>query len=459
MAKARIAVIGAGSIAWSMTFIRDLAVTRSLWGSEVVLMDINEERLRVVLGLARRYVEELGADVKFEATTDRREAIKDADFVVNTAFTVGYANMERERSIAEEYGYYRGIGDRVCDYYGSIGAYKQLKFFLDVARDVEDLAPDAWYILLANPVFEGTTLLIREAKVKAVGMCHGWLGYKVIAKVLGLDLRYVEADMAGTNHNVWLVKFTYRGEDAYPLIDRWIEEEAEKYWQSEEYLMALPWESEQMSPAAVEMYRLYGLFPLGDTIRAVSPWWFHTDLDTKRKWYGLTGGFDSEIGWGIYLALHNVILRRMYALAENPRASLLQEFPPVRSDEQIVPFINAVVNDEETRVVINVPNQGAISGIADDVAVEVPVIASAKGFRHVFSGLTLPRRLMLYVMIPRILRMERVLQAFLEGDRKSLVLMLMDDPRTKSFEQARGLIDKLLSLPWNAEANKHYRWS
>ncbi len=367
--------------------------------------------------------------------------------------------MEKEREIAEKHGYYRGIGDRVCDYYGGIGAYKQLKFFLEVAWDVEELAPDAWYILLANPVFEGTTLLLRETSVKVVGMCHGWLGYKTIAKVLGLDLKYVEADMAGTNHNVWLVRFTYKGEDAYPLIDKWIEEKAEEYWQSPEYLFALPWESEQMSPAAVEMYRLYGLFPLGDTVRSVAPWWFHTDLETKRKWYGPTGGFDSEIGWSIYLALHDIKLRRLRALAENPKASLLQEIPPERSDEQVVPFIDAVVNDKETRVVINVPNDGAISGIPSDVAVEVPVIASAKGYRHIYSGLTLPRRLMLYVMIPRILRMERVLQAFLDGDRKSLVLMLMDDPRTKTFEQAKNLVDELLSLPWNSEASKHYKWS
>ncbi len=459
MAKTRIAIIGAGSVAWSMTFVRDLAVTKGLWGSEVVLMDINEERLGITASLAKRYTKEVGADIKFKTTTNRKEAIEGSDFVVNTAFTVGYTNMEKERRIAEEYGYYRGIGDRVCDYYGNIGAYKQLKFFLEVAHDIEELSPDAWYIILANPVFEGTTLVSRESKVKVVGMCHGWLGYKAIAKTLGLDLKYVEADMAGTNHNVWLVKFTYKGEDVYPLIDKWIEEKAEEYWQSSEYLNALPWESEQMSPAAVEMYRLYGLFPLGDTIRAVSPWWFHTDLNTKRKWYGPTGGFDSEVGWAIYLSLHNMLLRRMYALAKNPKASLLQELPPERSDEQIIPFINAVVNDEETRVVINVPNKGAISGIGDDVAVEVPVMVSARGYKHVFSSLELPRRLMLHVMIPRVLRMERILQAFLDGDRKSLVLTLMDDHRTESFEQAKNLVEKLLSLPWNVDANEHYKWN
>jgi len=78
-----------------------------------------------------------------------------------------------------------------------------------------------------------------------------------------------------------------------------------------------------------------------------------------------------------------------------------------------------------------------------------PIRGPARGYKHVFSSLELPRRLMLHVMIPRVLRMERILQAFLDRDRKSLVLTLMDDHRTESFEQAKNLVEKLLSLPWN----------
>lgn len=64
---------------------------------------------------------------------------------------------------------------------------------------------------------------------------------------------------------------------------------------------------------------------------------------------------------------------------------------------------------------------------------------------------------MLHVMIPRILRMEQILQAFLEDDRKGLLLMLMEDHRTKEFESAMALVDKLLAQPWNTEAAEHYR--
>ena len=90
--------------------------------------------------------------------------------------------------------------------------------------------------------------------------------------------------------------------------------------------------------------------------------------------------------------------------------------------------------------------------------VEIPAVADAGGVRGLEVG-TLPRRLMNSVILPRILRMENILDAFMAGDRTELVLQLMDDPRTTSFAQARGLIDTLLAQPWNSDAAAHYRSS
>jgi len=451
-----ISIIGAGSAAFSANFIRDLCVTESLWGSNITLMDISKERLDMVHNLAVRYAEETGADLKIKATMNRKEALETADFVICTVKTGGYQPMEAEREIAERYGYYRGIGDRVCDYYGGIGAYYQLKFFLDLARDMEDLCPDAWLIETANPVFEGTTLISRETKIKVVGVCHGHLGYQKIAETLGLKIEDVSVEMAGFNHCIWMLSFLYRGEDAYPLLDEWIEKESERYWRSKEFLNGLPWETEQMSPAAVDMYRQYGLFPIGDTVRSVSPWWYHVDLEAKKRWFGPTGGFDSEIGWSIYLKYREENLKKMRRLYEDPSASLTEEFPPKASGEQHIPLIDSIVNDKEMILQLNIPNKGAISGIPEDVVVEIPAVVGGRGVRGVHIG-ALPKRLMMHVIIPRMLRMERILQAFNEGDRKSLILTLMDDPRTKSYEKAKALVDELLGQPWNAEAARHYQ--
>ena len=321
---------------------------------------------------------------------------------------------------------------------------------------MEDTCPDAWLIETANPVFEGTTLISRETKIKVVGVCHGHLGYEKIAETLGLSLEEVSVEVAGFNHCVWMTRFLYECRNAYPLLDEWIEKKAEKYWESEEFLKDQPWETEQMSPAAVDMYKQFGLFPIGDTVRSVSPWWYHVDLETKKRWFGLTGGFDSEIGWSIYLEHRKEKLKKMRSLYEDSSASLTNEFPPVMSGEQHIPIIDSIVNDKETILQLNIPNRGAISGIPDNVAVEIPVVVSGRGVQGIHIG-ALPKRLMLYIMIPRMLRMERILQAFRDGDRKSLVLSLMDDPRTKSYEDAEALIDELLAQPWNVEAARHYR--
>lgn len=453
----QITIVGAGSVAFSGSFIRDLCVTKSLWGSTVTLMDISKQRLNLVYRLARRYRKETKAKLRLKKTTDREEALRAADFVLSTVKVGGYEPMETEREIAERYGYYRGIGDRVCDYYGGIGAYYQLEFFLDLARDMETICPDAWLIETANPVFEGTNLITRETKTKVVGVCHGHFGYEDIVKALRLKPEDVGVQMAGFNHCIWMTHFLYKGKDAYPLLDGWIEKKAEKYWKSEEYLDGPPWESEQMSSGAVDMYKMFGLFPIGDTIRSASPSWHHVDLKTKQKWYGPTGGFDSEVGWKIYLDRREQILKKMYELARDPSASLTEEFPPVMSGEQHIPIIDAIANDKETMLQLNIPNRGAISGIPDDVVVEIPVVVSGRGIQAVHVG-KLPRRLMLYVMTPRMRRMEQILQAFIEGDRKSLLLLLMEDPRTKSSEQSKALLNELLAQPWNSEAAKHYKW-
>ncbi|MGQ9781923.1 MAG: family 4 glycosyl hydrolase [Nitrososphaeria archaeon] len=452
----QISIIGAGSVVFTGRLTVDLCLTKGLHGGTVILMDIDRERLDNMYNLATRYVKETGANLEFRKTTDRRKALEGADFVINTVKVGGYEPMETERKIAEKHGYYRGIGERVSDYYGGVGAYHQLKFFLDLARDIEDTSPEAWLIQASNPVFEGVNLVSRETRVKVVGVCHGHLGYLEVLKQLKLERDDVNVTVAGFNHNVWLSRFLLRNEDAYPILDRWIETEAEGYWKSDEYLKGLPWVTEQMSPAAVNMYRMFGLFPLGDTVRSASPWWYHIDLRTKQKWYGPTGGFDSEIGWSMYLQSLKEVLERLRSWAKDPTTALTKVYPPIPSGEQHVPLMEAIADDKKTTLQLNVPNNGAIPGIPDDVVVEVPTVVDGTGVKALPVG-RLPRRLMHHVLEPRMLRMEQILQAFLEGDRESLLLTIAEDRRTSSLEKAKALLEELLRQPWNLEAARHYK--
>lgn len=453
MTEIKISVIGAGSASFSLSLVRDLCLTQGLSGSTVSLMDIDKARLDAVYDLAGRYVAEMGGDLRFEKTMDRRRSLPDADFVINTALVGGHEQQEAMREVGERHGYYRGIDsvefNMVSDYY-TVQGYNQLKFFLDLAHDMEEHCPDAWLLQAANPVFEGTTLVSRETNIKVVGFCHGHAEYEHIAETMDMNIEDVEYQVAGFNHCIWLTRFQVGDEDAYPLLDEWIEEGGEKFWKS-----FAPKFHVQMSRAAVDLYRLYGLFPIGDTARSGS-WKYHYDLEAKKKWYGPFGGFDSEIVWPQYLEGLEKTTQRIDKLAGDPSASLAKEFPPTKSGEQHVPFIDALINDNRDRFVVNVPNGGyIIPGIPSDVVVEVPAVVDRRGIQPEPIE-DIPKRLVNVVLMPRMLRMEWALEAFLSGDREVLLEILVRDPRTKSVEQAEAAIEEILSLPFNQQMKEHY---
>jgi len=450
----KVCIIGAGSAAWSAVLIKDLCLTRGLWGSTVSLMDVNKERLDVVHSFARRYAVEMRADLKFEKTMDRSEALRDADFVFNTALAGGHESYEIQRKVSENHGYYRGIDsvdhNMVSDYH-TVGGYNQLRLFLDVARDMEEICPDAWLIQTANPVFEGCTLLTRKSKLKVVGLCHGHLGYERVVSILGLDSKDITFQAVGFNHCIWMTDFRHKGENAYPLIDEWMEKKAQEFWGG----WSPKYHETDMSPAAVDMYMRFGLFPVGDTTRS-GGWKYHTDLETKKRWYGPLGGFDSEIGWAMYLDELKNVMERMSRASSDPSVTLTKELPPLMSEESHVPIIDAIINDKERKFQVNIPNNGAISGIPDDVVVEIPAIVSRRGIQGVHVG-NLPKTLMLHVMIPRTLRMEWALEAFLTGDRNVLMDILLNDPRTRRPQQAEAVMEDILALPFNRMMAEHYK--
>jgi len=90
MVDVKISIVGAGSATFSLSLIKDMCLTPSLEGSTVSFMDISKERLDAVHALCRRYAKELGVGLKLEKTMDRKESLRDADFVINTALVVGY---------------------------------------------------------------------------------------------------------------------------------------------------------------------------------------------------------------------------------------------------------------------------------------------------------------------------------------------------------------------------------
>jgi len=453
----KISLIGAGSAAFSMKVIKDLCLCEGLSGSTVTLMDLNKTRLDAVYSMATHYSAGVHSDLHFERTTDRKGALAGADFVIDTVLVGGHEQQEIVRAVSEQHGYYRGVEavefNMIQDYSTTFQGYYQLKFFLDLARDMEEICPDALLIDIANPECEAGTLLMRETKVKVVGYCHGYLGYKEIAKTLGLDPEKVRFQVAGFNHNIFLTRFQDKEEkDAYPILDEWIRRDSENYWKDHNQVNEFDID---MSRAAVDMYKLYDLFPVGDTVRGGS-WKYHYDLKTKRYWYGEFGGPDSEIGWARYLKRVGERTRLIFRLAEDLGPELFNEFPPEKSEEQIVPLIDSIANDLGERFVLDVRNENTIPSLPSDVAVEVSTTVDARGI-HPEKPDQIPKSLTRMALIPRLARLEMAMEAFLSGDRSILLEILYRDPRTRSDDQAKEVLQEILDLPFNEEMKNHYK--
>ncbi len=222
-----------------------------------------------------------------------------------------------------------------------------------------------------------------------------------------------------------------------------------------------------MSPAALDMYSFYGLVPIGDTVRN-SGWKYHYDQQSLEKWYGSPWGSpDSEPGWKWYREQLGEVTGATLALAK-----AIEQFPDVSleklitqgskglsgdftreanqlydkdsmSGEQHIPFIDAIANGNSARLVVNTLNEGVIEDIDDDVAVEVPAIVDKDGIHVEEIDPVLPERVIQWYLKPRILRMEWALEAFMEKNPDLIVEILLKDPRTKSFEQARAVVQEI----------------
>jgi len=446
----RISVIGAGSGQFSLGLVKDLCLTENLRDSEVSFMDLEPERLDMIHRLAVRYANELGSRMRFEKTLDRAASLRDADFVINTASAKTHHAQRRERELTAEHGYYYG-GTNLD------APWENFDLMLSVARDVERICPNAWVIQSGNPVFDGCTLMHRETSAKIIGLCHGHYGYLKMCEVLELEPERVTWEAPGLNHCIWLTQFLYDGQNAYPRLDNWIDTHGEEFWRTH---VAQHTHDKQMSRGTIHQYLLYGLMPIGDTPRTqarTTNWWYHTDLATKKRWFGEPfGGPDTEIARPFFVANLERGLREMAAAAADESRRVTDVFGTTRTREQHVGIIDALANNVEGRFQINWPNRGVIDGLPDDVVAEFRATIDASGV-HPIMPAPLPRRVMLEQVLPFWLDMERTLEAYKTGDRSMLLWSALQSQQTRSYEQAVNVLQALLHDPEHANLAARYQ--
>jgi alpha-galactosidase len=445
----KISIIGAGSAVFSLRLIRDLCLAPGLRGSSVSLMDIDQERLDGVHALCRRYAEEVGAELDLSATTDRRASLDGADFVVVTALAAGHDRLRAGWAVAAEHGYRFGGSLHVMHDEAFWVNFYQFRLFASLIEDILALCPDAWVQLVANPVLAAVTALPRQyPDLKIVGLCHGFHGVYYLADLLGLDRDGITFEVPGVNHHVWLTHCYHRGEDVFPLIDEWIATKAPAYWET------CPL-SDHQGPKAIDLYRRFGVFPIGDTGTpggGAWGWWYHTDDATERRWR------EDPAGWyDRHFVRGEERLAEIKSLAADRGRRVTDVFPPKPSGEVMVPIIESIACDIPRTIVVNIPNDAAyVPGIPQDFAVEIPALVSKRGIQGIQTH-GLPAPVIAHILRDRVAPVTLELEAYEQGSRDLLLQLLLTDPWTRSEQQASNLLDAILGLPFNEEMREHYQ--
>ncbi|WJE26346.1 alpha-glucosidase/alpha-galactosidase [Bacillus cereus] len=217
----KITFIGAGSTVFAKNVLGDCMLVPALEGFEFALYDIDLQRLKDSENMLTNLKESLNKNIQIKAYLDRKEALKDAKYVINAIQVGGYKpSTVIDFEIPKKYGLRQTIADTV----GIGGIFRNLRtipVLLDFAKDMEEVCPNALFLNYTNPMAVLTGVMNRFTSIKTVGLCHSVQSCtSELFKSLGMDSEGVQEKIAGINHMAWLLEVTRNGENLYPEIKR-----------------------------------------------------------------------------------------------------------------------------------------------------------------------------------------------------------------------------------------------
>jgi len=268
----KVVVIGAGSYFFGKPVIYNMITSPILREGTLALVDTDPAVLETMMTIARRAKEATGAPLTLEGSADRREVMKDADFVVLSFSCRNACYRELDTRIAKKYGVTMCSSDTIGPG-GIFRALRELPEILRIADDVRRLAPKAWLINFINPTsVMGIALMRHASDVKSFALCDGnhmpyvramflhWIGMlpegeKTVPAEMDakFDLR-----IAGVNHCTWVLRCFYDGKDRMPVLRDFVAREAKREYESRPSTKAKP---RLNMNYALELMDLYGAFP------------------------------------------------------------------------------------------------------------------------------------------------------------------------------------------------------
>ncbi|MBN1285609.1 MAG: alpha-galactosidase [Anaerolineae bacterium] len=426
----KITFIGAGSLGFTRTLVRDLLTFPLLEGATLALMDIDAERLEFAQKSVQRIIDMGNYPARVEATMDRAEALKDADAVLCTILAGGVDVWQHDILIPKKYGIDTNVGDTR----GPSGVFRALRtipVMLDIIKDAERQCPDAIFLNYTNPMAMLCRAMQRESFMRITGLCHSVQGTAMmLADWIGAPFEEITYTCAGINHMAWYLKYEWNRKDAYPLIHKAVTERPEVY------------NEEQVRN---EMFLHLGYYVTESSgHNSEYNWWFRKRPDLIEKY--CTHG----TGWnpGEYAYILKEYSKREDTWKDEVKAWFDGDrpFSLARGHEYAAYIINAWMGGDIFYFNGNVPNTGLITNLPEDVCVEVPVFVDKAGFHAVPVGALPPQCVALNhvsVMVE-----EMAVEAALTGDPELVYLACAYDPLSAavlSLAEIKQMVNEMLA--------------
>lgn len=425
----KIVLIGAGSAMFTRGLVADL-IDRGQ-ECELRLVDTNVEALDIAASLARKMVQARGVSITLSASTDRRDVLPGATAVICTIGVGGRRAWEQDVFIPRKYGIHQPVGDTAMPG-GSSRALRMIPAMVDIARDVQALAPDALFFNYGNPMSPVCRGVRKATGADMVGLCHGIFHVAhYLAHVLEVDEQRLDYTAAGINHLTWFTRVTVDGEDAMPRLIEIAEQRISRLGEAEPH---------ELDVFSWQLVKLFGAFPavLDRHVCEFFPQFFRSG-----GYYGRTLGreafsFEGTIRSG------DDIFQEMREMAASPDPLPADYFQRLSGEhEQVIEIIEGIRQGSGRVYSANLPNRGQVPNLPIDSVIECPAKATASGLVPIDLPPLSPG--IAGTLATRFAWVETIVDAALEGSRDKFIQALVLDGSVDSMATAHKLADELLA--------------
>jgi len=416
----KIAVIGGGSTYTPELIDGFIQNEDKLRVGEIALYDIDKERLDVVGGMAQRMVRYAEMDTKVTLTTNRPQAVEGAKFVLSSMRVGKMQARILDEKIPLKYNV---IGQETTGPGGTFKAFRTIPVTLDIAKDMQKYAPDAWYINFTNPSGIMTEAILKHTGLNVVGLCNNPINMIAgMAEVFHVEPKDVFLEWVGLNHVNWIRKVFIKGQDMTQTLMDNLEKFAE---------------NEEMPRLEPELIRTLGVIPT----YYLQYYYYHPERLAEAKAAEQSRG-------EVVLDVEKQLLKNYADPKVLVKPEELAQRGGARYSEAAVNLILSLMLDRRDVQIVVARNGDAISDLPSDASVEVPCVVGAHGVTPLVMG-KLPDTIRTLCQQAKAWESATV-KAGVSGSRKDAILAMLQNPLVPDYPTAVALVDDLL------EAHKEY---